>query len=90
MWEGGLIVEHHLISFKMCLLPVKMHQKKISSRKIHQPKITIRKFLSKWLKKKKPENEIESKRVQDERELNNSDLWEGELTMEYHFSLFSN
>ena len=26
LWEGGLIVEHHLISFKMCLLPVKMHQ----------------------------------------------------------------
>ena len=26
LWEGELIVEHHLISFKMCLLPVKMHQ----------------------------------------------------------------
>ena len=41
--------------------------------------------------KKKPENEIESKRVQEERELPNCDLWEGGLiTMEYHFSLFSN
>ena len=40
--------------------------------------------------KKKPENEIESKRVQEERELPNCDLWEGGLTIEYHFSLFSN
>ena len=41
-------------------------------------------------KEKKPENEIESKRVQEERELPNCDLWEGGLTIEYHFSLFSN
>ena len=41
-------------------------------------------------KEKKPENEIESKRVQEERELPNYDLWEDGITMEYHFSLFSN
>ena len=54
-------------------------------------KNNYKKILSKWPKKKKPENEIESKRVQEERDLPNCDLWEGGLiTMEYHFSLFSN
>ena len=39
-------------------------------------------------KEKKPENEIESKRVQEERELPNCDLWEGGLTVEYHLISF--
>ena len=34
-------------------------------------------------KEKKPENEIESKRVQEERELPNCDLWEGGLIVEH-------